>query len=269
MEDLGNRWADLNVDDEEDAGFMFDQVEGLMDDFDARWCLVGRLLSDKLIDFDSVRNVMGSLWRPGNGMYVKELETNKYLFQFFHEVDINRALEGTPWTFNKIIPLIIKRLKEGDNPRLCVLNTMEIWVQVYDLQVGFKSEHVLRVVGAYIGKFVSFCPKNFTRIWRFYFRVWVLIHIDRPLKRRMKIYKNNEEWYWANFKYERVPTFCFICGVIVGIYFTTILDLLTIIGHSEKFCHRLFEESLESIVKSYGLFMKAPDRKQHRQIGAR
>lgn len=70
----------------------------------------------------------------------------------------------------------------------------------------------------------------------------------------MKIQRNKEDWFWANFKYERVPTFCFICGVI---------------GHSEKLCHKLFEESRETIVKPYGMFMKAPDRRNNRQIGAR
>uniref|UniRef100_A0A803P5H9 Zinc knuckle CX2CX4HX4C domain-containing protein n=1 Tax=Cannabis sativa TaxID=3483 RepID=A0A803P5H9_CANSA len=186
-------------------------------------------------------------------MYVKELETNKYLFQFFHEVDIGRVLDGTPWTFNKS-PLIVERLKEGENPRNKALNTMEIWVQVYNLEVGFRSDRVLQGVGAYIGQYVSSCPKNFAGIWRDYFRVRVLINVEKPLKRRMRIYKNKVEWFWANFKYERVPTFCFICGII---------------GHSERFCDRFFEESANTIAKPYGLFMKAPDRRQSKQIGAR
>ncbi|KAK1375887.1 hypothetical protein POM88_032080 [Heracleum sosnowskyi] len=36
----------------------------------------------------------------------------------------------------------------------------------------------------------------------------------------------------------------------------------------EKFCHKLFEESMEAIVKPYGMFMKAPDRRNNKQIGA-
>ncbi|XP_030485436.2 uncharacterized protein LOC115702118 [Cannabis sativa] len=253
VDDLGVQWADLQVEDEEGGGLLFDQEESLVDDFDGRWCLVGKLLADRPADFDSLRNVMASLWRPGKGMYVKELETNKYLFQFFHEVDIGRVLEGTPWTFNKN-PLIVERLKEGENPRNKALNTMEMWVQVYNLEVGFRSDRVLQGVGAYIGQYVSSCPKNFAGIWRDYFRVRVLINVEKPLKRRMRIYKNKVEWFWANFKYERVPTFCFICGII---------------GHSERFCHRLFEESANTIAKPYGMFMKAPDRRQSKQIGAR
>lgn len=93
---------------------------------------------------------------------------------------------------------------------------------MYDLKVGFMSERILRAVGDYIGKYVSSCPRNFIGIWRDYLRVRVLISVDKPLKRRMKINRNKEEWFWANFKYERVPTFCSICGIV---------------GHADRFCH--------------------------------
>lgn len=90
-------------------------------------------------------------------------------------------------------------------------------------------EKVLKAVGDYIGKFVVSCPKNFTGVWRDYLRVRVLINIEKPLKRRMKIFRNKEECFWVNFKYERLPTFCFLCGVI---------------GYSEKLCHKLFNEAV-------------------------
>lgn len=54
----------------------------------------------------------------------------------------------------------------------------------------------------------------------------VKIDITKPLKRRMKLRKAGGEWIWITFKYENVPMFCFICGII---------------GHSEKFCNTLFD----------------------------
>ena len=58
---------------------------------------------------------------------MKELDTNLYLFQFFHEVDIKRVVEGSPWTFNNN-QLLIRRLKEGENPRTVPIVTTDIWV---------------------------------------------------------------------------------------------------------------------------------------------
>lgn len=109
-------------------------------------------------------------------------------------------------------------------------------------------------MGDNIGKYISPCPKNFTGVWSEYLRVRVLINVDKPLKRRMKIYRNKEEGFWVNFKYEMVSTSCFICRVI---------------GHSDRFCHKLFEETNDNIVKPYGLVMKAPDCRNNKQIGAR
>lgn len=56
------------------------------------------------------------------------------------------------------------------------------------------------------------CPSNFT-VWREYLRVRVTIDLEKPLKRRMKVKKSGNEWFWIVFKYENVPTFCFICGL--------------------------------------------------------
>ncbi|KAF4374678.1 hypothetical protein F8388_020199 [Cannabis sativa] len=55
------------------------------------------------------------------------------------------------------------------------------------------------------------------------------------------------------FQYEHLPTFCFICGII---------------GHSERFCAKRFDQDIDQIVKPYGIGMKAQLRRRHHQIGA-
>lgn len=45
-------------------------------------------------------------------------------------------------------------------------------------------------IGNYIGKFVESDPNNFVGVWREYFRVRVTIPLNVPLKRRMKLKKN-------------------------------------------------------------------------------
>lgn len=58
----------------------------------------------------------------------------------------------------------------------------------------------------------------------------------------MKLSKNASEWCWVMFKYEAVPTFCFICGLI---------------GHSDIFCDKLFETQGDTIEKPHGTWMRA------------
>ncbi|KAF4371759.1 hypothetical protein G4B88_030863 [Cannabis sativa] len=53
----------------------------------------------------------------------------------------------------------------------------------------------------------------------------------------MRMKKTGGEWFYANFKYEHVPTFYFICSII---------------GHSENFCHKLFDTLAEEIYLHMG-----------------
>lgn len=57
-----------------------------------------------------------------------------------------------------------------------------------------------------------------------------------------------------NFKYEDVPTFYFICGLM---------------GHNEKFYHKIFDTPLEKKEKPYVIWMKAEPRWRNHTIGSK
>lgn len=85
--------------------------------------------SNRVINrFPTMHHKMTSLWRPDRGMYVKEIEPNRYIHQFYHEVDIKRVIEGSPWTFGRF-QLLFERLQPGDNPRAAVINR---WISGYN-----------------------------------------------------------------------------------------------------------------------------------------
>lgn len=63
----------------------------------------------------------------------------------------------------------------------------------------------------------------------------------------MKLKKSAKEWCWVNFKYESIPTFCFICGMI---------------GHGERFCEKVFDTDIDKIEKPYGPWLRAESRKK-------
>ncbi|KAM6586585.1 uncharacterized protein LOC115717479 [Cannabis sativa] len=245
---------ELVIEEELEEGLVLQDLgEGGEDEFvyDWRLCLVGRFISTGAIDFPSMQQTLAALWKPGKGVYIKELDVNRFLFQFYHEIDIKRVVAGSPWYFNRKA-LIISRMKEESNPRCLTLNTLDVWVQLHDLKTGFMTSTVLKAVGNYVGVFVEACPKNFLGVWRDYMRIRVTIDLAKPLKRRMRIRKTGEEWIWITFKYENIPTFCFICGIL---------------GHSERFCPKLFETPKHEITKPYGDWMKAPFRRSTKLIG--
>lgn len=67
---------------------------------DIQLCLVGSFLNEGVVDFTAMKHTLASLWRPEKGVYMKEIDVNLYIFQFYHELDIKRFISGSPWTFN-------------------------------------------------------------------------------------------------------------------------------------------------------------------------
>ncbi|WOH12303.1 hypothetical protein DCAR_0831805 [Daucus carota subsp. sativus] len=116
------------------------------------------------------------------------------------------------------------------------------------------SQRVVIDVGNYIGKFVESDENNFVGVWREFLRVRVAIPLDKPLKRRMKLKKSESNWCWVNFKYESIPTFCFICGMV---------------GHSDKFCAKLFDTPEDKIEKPFGTWMRAEPRRRMHTMGSK
>ncbi|XP_060961741.1 uncharacterized protein At4g02000-like [Cannabis sativa] len=230
-EDLEGSLSIIPLEEEEEPAVQYDRP--LVDDteVDTWWSIVGRFLTDNPIDFMAMQNLMAVLWKP----------------------DIQRVIDRSPWTF-KNAPLIFERLKTGDVQRALRLHHLEIWVQLHDIRAGFKTEGVVLDAANYIGSFVKTDENNFNGVWREYLRVRVRFDIEKPLKRRMKLQLTGGEWFWINFRYEFVPTFCFICGVI---------------GHTDQYCSRLFIQPIASIVKPYGSFMKAVPRRTQYAMGAK
>ena len=128
-----------------------------------------------------------------------------------------------PWTFKNFL-LICKRLGLEDQPRQVPLFHVDLWIHIYDLLSGFISERVAIHIGDFIKFFTESDSNNFDGAWRKFLRIKVSIDVREPIKRRMKIKKPSGDCFWVNFKYEKLPTFYFFCGII---------------GHAERDCEKL------------------------------
>ena len=64
IEDISRR---MNVDLEEE-GLVIEDVDLDVQTEDFRWCLVGRILTDKVVNFGAMKNTLASLWRLVKGV---------------------------------------------------------------------------------------------------------------------------------------------------------------------------------------------------------
>lgn len=201
---------------------------------DLRWAFVGLFLSDRPVKTDVMKQTMASIWQPGRGVCIQDIdsESNICLFQFAHEVDLKRFIAGGPWTFeNKV--LVMERVKPGKDPSKIVPHLLDIWVQIHEVLVGFRSKFIARSVGSKIGEFVESNENNFSGCWKSYIRIRVRLDIRKALRKGLTLMLAKGESHWVSFKYERIPTYCF---------------LYECIGYGEKFCNIRFELPEEEIV---------------------
>ncbi|CAH9143378.1 unnamed protein product [Cuscuta epithymum] len=210
----------LNFDDEEDEATV-PHVKV------AEFPVVGVINTDRKVRFQAVQELFTSLWRPGRGMAVQEIDEKRYLFTFNHKIDMNRVIEDGPWLFERNL-VLLKAVGPNDIPHKMDLFEAEFWVQVHNVPYKFMNVDTARRVGNYIGEFISFDESHFKEKWSPYLRIRVKMDVRKPLKKGSTLTKGGEG-HWVDFKYEKLPSFCFICGIM---------------GHSEKFCPLKYVEDL-------------------------
>ncbi|XP_074344595.1 uncharacterized protein LOC141683745 [Apium graveolens] len=179
---------------------------------------------------------MASLWRPKEGKEVHDLGNYRYSFIFFHILDLQKVIEGGPWSFEQSMH-VCHRLSENEDPHSIPLQDVDIWVQLYDVPKGFISETVLKSIGDSFGCYIKSDPANFNKSWKDHLRIKVTMNITKPLKWRMKLKCDANNWNSINFKYERLSSFCFVCGKI---------------GHSDSDCSAVYANPEKLIERVYG-----------------
>ncbi|XP_057794257.1 uncharacterized protein LOC131010642 [Salvia miltiorrhiza] len=247
---MEEQMASLNLSNEDDELILDDEITA-DSTVSVDLCLVGRFLTDQPINFNLMRSRLASIWRPGKGVFMKDIGQGRFIFQFFHELDLKRVYEGGPWAFGNF-PLILHRLKKGEFPLSVPLDLLPFWVQIHDLPAGFLTEGVGKLLGNFIGSFMEYDNTNSSGVWRQYMRIRVGIRVNDPLKRFKKLKQKDGTPFTVRFKYERLNVFCFLCGKL---------------GHSESYCELLFNEKTKDMKREWGVDLKAADRRSPNLAG--
>nr|GMD47233.1 uncharacterized protein LOC109189671 [Ipomoea batatas] len=201
------------------------------------------------VDVKEVADEFYVVGRSIRGMNVRELQPHRYLFQFFLEKDVQRIIDDRPWSYEQSV-LILKRITLRKDLEAVSLNLAEFWVQLHGLPAGFRSESVLQAIGNFIGVLVKIDERNFDGSIRQFFRIKIVVDVLKPLKKGICLKKDSGKWFTVDFNYERLPTSCFVCGVL---------------DHAEKF----FPEDVSPGVKPYSAELRAGNRRGTPTVGLR
>lgn len=117
----------LNFDGEEDDVAPLQRETNDTETFDARHCLVGRFLTSRPIRIPIMKDRLATIWQPGRGVNIRALDSNLFLFQFYHWRDVEKVYSGGPWHFDGHM-LILAKLGIGDVAAQVPLFEVAFWV---------------------------------------------------------------------------------------------------------------------------------------------
>ena len=126
---------------------------------------------------------------------------------------MDRVLLQGPWSFDKYI-LLLHRLEVGESVTSLPFHKAAFRVQIHGLPTLSQTREAGVRIGGILGKVerVDVGDKGFSR--GCYLRIRVIIDISQPLCQERMVRMGGSESCWVEFKYERLPVFCYLCGKI-------------------------------------------------------
>lgn len=176
--------------------------------------LIGRVITDKELSINFIRPNLLRLLHPVKGAAVKSITDNVFVIKFNHALDLKKAMGGCPWVLDRHA-LILEPIDPTTKPEHQELT-----------RLPNRSEHVARLLGNSLGRFVE-VPKEADSFYTPYFRIRILVDVRKPLKSGVAFLGVDGEKQWLPVAYERLPTYCFLCGIL---------------GHGEVNCPQRYEE---------------------------
>ncbi|KNA19102.1 hypothetical protein SOVF_064640 [Spinacia oleracea] len=157
-----------------------------------------------------MKRTLTGVWRAKENVAIRMVESNLFVFQFFCEADKNRVIEGSPWFFdNKLVAS--KEIMGDEQPSEVVFKNTPFWIQLEDVPFNRRNQSVAYDVGEYMGGFLEYDDSD-PLGWEAEMRIKVLLDMEKPLRRGVKIATGKGSFKWVGIKYERLVDFCFFCG---------------------------------------------------------
>lgn len=204
------RWKDVEMPTDDIVGVIEEDEEPIEEEVYGR-SLLGKLWTDNAYNVRAFKQTIVEFWRLKNPVETQELGKNLYLFRFCNKRDLENVIKNGPWSFDRNI-MVLKRVTGTEQPSEIEMNSMSFWARIYDLPLKLRFESMAKKLGNVMGQFVEADAKESHRLGRF-LRTKVTINLTKPLKRGTIIRYNGKD-LMVFFKYERLPTFCFMCGRI-------------------------------------------------------
>ncbi|KAF8392312.1 hypothetical protein HHK36_022654 [Tetracentron sinense] len=221
---------------------------------DCRFSIIGRFATEKSLNGNAATRTTVKAWKTKVEARVQTLKDNCFLFKFAEERDILKVLYNQPWSFDGNL-LVMKRWSAELTHSNVTLNIVPFWIQLHDIPPDMFTYKIIQRIAADLGEVDEIDFQQGGPHQGSFIRTRVFVDISKPLKGWLPvIQKTSHKATIVEVKYERLPNFCFHCGLI---------------GHAERYCEDspvLMREEREvraQFPREFGPWLKA-ERKETR-----
>ncbi|KAK7854049.1 uncharacterized protein CFP56_033737 [Quercus suber] len=238
MESLEGLWKKLSLLDEEETGIACPK-KAEPDTF----TLAAKFLTKRVVNMESVARTFRPLWRSEKDVQIKDMGDNILFFNFEDECDLDRVLEHEPWTYDKHL-VVFEKVTANVPLSSLAFQFTTFWIQIHELPVQCLNQETRDAIGSSLGKPLLMTDTESEGGKGNYLRVRVRIDITKPLNRVRKVWSDGSVIGCAILKYERLPNFCYWCGLV---------------SHDDRDCERWLRSkgSLKKLDQNFGDWMRA------------
>ena len=212
-EELEVLWKKLSFTEEEGVGVDLGNNSTRVAKEIGKNCAIMKIMTQKSISFNALRKNMRMLWKTNKWVNFSELEAELVLVEFGDGKDKKKILDISPWNFEK--QLVIIQEFEGElTPMEMELKWSPFWIQIFNLPLMSRTKETGWAIGSSLGEVMEVDVPDSGVIWGKCLRVRVRIDATKRLIRGKKITIEGGEARWVQFKYERLPNFCYHCGLL-------------------------------------------------------
>jgi hypothetical protein len=238
MEDISGLWESFSLTDKEEVPFDFGEAEE-----GDHYYLAARFMTNRVLNLESVVRTFTPLWRAERGFTARDLGTNIVVFIFENESDLERVVQLEPWSYDKHL-VSFQRVEADTSITEMECRWCSFWVQIHNLPVRRMSHEYASALGKAVGVVEQVAEDEEERGREGCMRIRVKIDISKPLCRGRKATLTGGKEIWIPFKYERLPNFCYWCGMLT---------------HGDRDCERWLRSkgTLRREEQQYGAWLRA------------
>lgn len=146
------------------------------------FCLLVMIVAEKFINREAFKSTMSKIWKCDSWLQFSEVGANKYLIEFQSKKDLDRVINGRPWSFDRWL-LCIQPFNGSMSINEVSFNKEEFWIQAYNLHFDCMNQEVGIQIGNSLGRFIKVYVDERGIGWGKFLRIRVELDITKTLLR--------------------------------------------------------------------------------------